>query len=34
VALFTTDLSLSIEKVIEFYGVGWKIETGLKEIKQ
>jgi transposase len=34
VALFTTDISLSIEQVIEFYGVGWKIETGFKEIKQ
>ena len=34
VALFTTDLSLSIEQMIEFYGARWKIESGFKEIKQ
>ena len=34
VALFTTDLSLSIEQVIEYYGARWKIEAGFKEIKQ
>ncbi len=34
VALFTTDLSLSIEQIIEFYGARWKIEAGFKEIKQ
>lgn len=34
VALFTTDLSLSIEQIIEFYGARWKIESGFKEIKQ
>ncbi|MDX8411991.1 MAG: transposase [Mariprofundaceae bacterium] len=34
VALFTTDLSLSIEQMIEFYGARWKIEAGFKEIKQ
>jgi len=30
----TTDLSLSIEQVIEYYGARWKIESGFKEIKQ
>lgn len=34
VALFTTDLSLSIEQIIEYYGARWKIEAGFKEIKQ
>jgi transposase len=34
VALFTTDLSLSNEQIIEFYGARWKIEAGFKEIKQ
>jgi len=34
VALFTTDLSLSIEQLIEYYGARWKIESGFKEIKQ
>jgi len=34
VALFTTDLSLSVEQIIEFYGARWKIEAGFKEIKQ
>lgn len=34
VALFTTDLSLSIQQVIEYYGARWKIESGFKEIKQ
>jgi len=34
VALFTTDLSLSIKQIIEFYGARWKIESGFKEIKQ
>jgi len=34
VSLFTTDLSLSIEQIIEFYGARWKIESGFKEIKQ
>ncbi len=34
VALFTTDLSLSIEQIIEYYGARWKIESGFKEIKQ
>jgi len=34
VALFTTDMSLSIKQIIEFYGARWKIESGFKEIKQ
>lgn len=34
VALMTTDLTLSVEQVIEFYGARWKIESGFKEIKQ
>ena len=33
-AFFTTDLTLSIEQVIEYYGARWKIESGFKEIKQ
>lgn len=34
VALFTTDLTLEIEQLIEFYGARWKIEAGFKELKQ
>lgn len=34
VALATTDLSLSVEQIIEFYGARWKIESGFKEIQQ
>jgi hypothetical protein len=34
VAFFTTDLSLGVEQVIEYYGARWKIESGFKEIKQ
>jgi hypothetical protein len=34
VAFFTTDLNLSVEQVIEYYGARWKIESGFKEIKQ
>ena len=34
VALFTTDLTLSVEQIIEYYGARWKIESGFKEIKQ
>lgn len=30
----TTDLDLSIEQIIEYYGARWKIESGFKEIKQ
>lgn len=34
VSLFTTDLELSVEQIIEYYGARWKIEAGFKEIKQ
>ena len=34
VALFSTDLTLSVEKIIEYYGARWKIEAGFKELKQ
>ena len=34
VALFSTDLGLSVEQIIEYYGARWKIESGFKEIKQ
>jgi IS4 transposase len=34
VALFTTDLTLSVEQIIEYYGARWKIESGFKELKQ
>lgn len=33
VALMTTDLALSVEQIIEYYGARWKIEAGFKEIK-
>jgi len=32
VALFSTDLDLSIKQIIEYYGARWKIESGFKEI--
>ena len=34
VAMFTTDLTLSVTQIIEFYGARWKIESGFKELKQ
>lgn len=34
VALFTTDLNLSVAQIIEYYGARWKIESGFKELKQ
>ena len=34
VALFCTDLSLSVQQIIEYYGARWKIESGFKELKQ
>ncbi len=34
VPLMTTELSLSVEEIIEWYGARWKIESGFKEIKQ
>jgi hypothetical protein len=33
-ALVSTDLGLTVEQVIEFYGARWKMESGFKEIKQ
>ncbi len=32
VAFFSTDLTLSAQQVIEYYGARWKIESGFKEI--
>jgi len=34
VALFTTDLTLSVAEIIEYYGARWKIEAGFKELKR
>ena len=34
VALFTTDLALSVEQIIEYDSARWKIEAGFREIKQ
>jgi hypothetical protein len=34
VAFFTTELDLSVQQIIEYYGARWKIESGFKEIKQ
>ena len=34
IALFSTDLTLTVEQIIEFYGARWKIESGFKELKQ
>lgn len=34
IALFTTDLALSVTQIVEFYGARWKIESGFKELKQ
>ena len=34
VALFTTDLTLTVEQLVEYYGARWKIESGFKELKQ
>jgi len=34
IALFSTDLTLSVKQIIEFYGARWKIESGFKELKQ
>ncbi len=33
-ALFTTDITLSVEEMIEYYGARWKIEACFKELKQ
>ena len=34
VALFSTDTSLTVAQIIEWYGARWKIESGFKELKQ
>lgn len=34
VALYTTDLSLDVTQIIEYYAARWKIEASFKEIKQ
>jgi hypothetical protein len=34
VALFSTDLTLSVEQIIEYYGARWKIEAAFKELKR
>jgi hypothetical protein len=34
VALVTTDLTLSLVQIVEYYGVRWKSEAGFREIKQ
>jgi hypothetical protein len=34
IALVTTDLTLTVEQMIEYYGARWKIEAGFREIKQ
>lgn len=34
IALFSADMDLSVEQIIERYGARWKIESGFKEIKQ
>jgi len=33
IALFSTDLDLTTEQIIEYYGARWKIESGFKEIR-
>jgi hypothetical protein len=34
IALFSTDLTLSVEQLIEYYGARWKIEAAFKELKR
>ena len=34
VALFSTDLTLSVQEIIEYYGARWKIEATFKELKR
>jgi hypothetical protein len=34
VALVTTDLTLTLPQIVEYYGARWKIEAGFREIKQ
>ena len=33
-ALVTTDLTLTLAQIVEYYGARWKIEAGFREIKQ
>jgi len=33
VAFFATDLSLTCEQIVEYYGARWKIEVCFKELK-
>ncbi len=33
-ALVTTDLTLTLVQLVEYYGARWKIEAGFREIKQ
>jgi len=34
IALFSTDLDLSVEEIMEYYGARWKIEACFKELKR
>jgi len=34
VALFSTDLTMAAQEIIEYYGARWKIEAAFKELKQ
>lgn len=34
IAIFSTDTTLSVKRMIEYYGARWKIEAGFKELKQ
>lgn len=34
VALVSTDLTLTLAQIVEYYGARWKIEAGFREIKQ
>ena len=34
VAMFTTELALSVTQIIGYYGARWKIGSGFKELKQ
>jgi hypothetical protein len=34
IALFSTDLTLSVTEIIEYYGARWKIESCFKELKR
>lgn len=34
VALYSTDLTLSVKEIVEYYGARWKIEAAFKELKR